>query len=318
MAKKFFAFILVLVLILTGCKGHTAPGSNNSNVTDNTDTSVTDTDTNTDNGLDATEGIVTYTDTIDEELSVNLDRFTESSSIDYYRWDVSHRFEENIPFLTDEEKSVVEMSGFKCFDTYVTRQNQTTLSIYYYPVVYREGDGLFMWYTTEYGRVYYMEVFPKVSSDYHYGGELHLKETEDDEDEEDEEIGRFLRSSVTYNPNTGKVSEWKFGKLSQTSYVPKNSTFVGHAFFDGFLFRQGSDVYAVQYMDGGALDTHVIAHGVQYVIASEYKQNSDAWCAPLFLMEDGEVKVYVCWESLGEEPDDPGHLLPIQYEGGYR
>ena len=307
--------VLIIALILCGCSGK------NANTTDTTDTTnIVDSNTNPN---PSTETLVEISEEkaeveVDE---VNMEMFTEveptSGNLNFYRSDIVRR--KNMEtFLPEKEKEVLKEAGYVVFDDHLVSQSGSDL---YYPVVYRYQKGLFLWTTSSYGSISIKMVHGSCSSFFsNYGGELHFFKNLDGCSEE--VIRETSQFSLSYDPVKGEVKRWEFGKVVGQYAVPQESVYCGFAFFDGFIFRQGTDVFALNWvnasdMEDDAMETVPIAHGVKFVLMTEYRQNSDAWSSPLFIMEDGEIKAYVGWDSYGETPDDPGHLVPPEYEGGY-
>ena len=110
---------------------------------------------------------------------------------------------------------------------------------------------------------------------------------------------------------------YRFGNetLVMSDVLPEGALFGGYSFWYGFLFRDDTDVYAVD-LDGytqeyGPKDPEfkLLVSGVKMILEADYKLNSDAWSNPLLLMEDGRVVAYCDWGG--------DSLHPITYEGGY-
>ena len=120
---------------------------------------------------------------------------------------------------------------------------------------------------------------------------------------------------ITYNSESCIAQKWEFGKAVVSTQLPKGAAYCGYSAFEGFIFRSGSDVYSLKDNDGKPT---VIAHNVKYVIDTEYRCGSDPWSQPLFLMEDGTIKVYISWEGDMNAPaDDECHLVEPYHEGSY-
>lgn len=114
------------------------------------------------------------------------------------------------------------------------------------------------------------------------------------------------------------VSLWKFGEESSEANLPDESIYAGFSYWQGYIFRAGTDIYSVAVGDTGDLTSTPIAHGVDKVIVTDYRLNSDAWSQPLFQMEDGSIKAYCIWKGNQDaDADDASHLVDIEYEGGY-
>jgi len=298
--KKFNIIALALVVIislaiLVGCANPTA---NAYPVADTTPIETLPTNTS----IEATA----------EEL--DLSDFAEvdpnaEEAMEIYRNEVQRRDSES--FISEEESAILKDSGFDVhtdgiwlskYDSYWSEVTK-----YYYPVVFRNGDSLVLWYTTEYGSLR----FETISGDYfsNYGGSVHYN------GETGSVMENTMAYSLVYNANDGEVLQYEFGAVTHSFKIPSNAVYCGSSFFEGYIFRDGSDVYS---LNTETAECICIAHGVAYVIDTDYYYGSDPWCQPLFLMEDGQVLAYIGWDMYGDAPDDPGHLLPLQYEGGYR
>ena len=116
----------------------------------------------------------------------------------------------------------------------------------------------------------------------------------------------------TYSQSTGELKIWEYGKVVKTYKLPMNSIYCGYSEFEGYIFRESGNVYSA----GGIskYDVEPIAHGVKFVIQTDYKLGSDPWCQPLFLMNDGSVKAYCSWEGDGA-PDNESRLVDIVKDG---
>ena len=105
--------------------------------------------------------------------------------------------------------------------------------------------------------------------------------------------------------------QYEKGKIAEEVTLPENAMYAGFG-HEGYLFRVGSDVYTVDldnwHTAADEVKLEKIASGVKMVLSSDYKMTSDAFSQPLFLMEDGSVKVYCHWYTNLQNPF---------YEGGY-
>lgn len=260
---------------------------------------------------------------VTEEIDLSIFPEVETSSedgLDLYRKKVSSRLEsleEDESFITDEEWEAIsnEWGGdlyrhnayFTSFDSLYEETSK-----YYYPVVFRDGDALILWYTTESGSVLLEEVYG-YWNDSNYVGKLHS------DSEEEEWIYSKTDSALTYSKETGTVTVWEFGEVYETlTGIPQDSVYCGFSRFEGYIFRSGTDVYSLDVNTWDADGTvSCIAHNVKYVIDADYRASSDPWSQPLFIMADGSVKVYVSWEGDADAPaDDASHLVPPYHEGG--
>lgn len=262
---------------------------------------------------------------VSEEQQIDISVFEEvkasSENIDMYRKEVAKRLdtlEEGDDFITDEEWEAISSEWDKSEELYRHPSYFTTFdklyeetSKYYYPVVFREGNSLVMWYTTDTGSVLLEKVHGFWNSS-NYVGNLHT-------DSEDESMANEANYAVTYNQESGKVNVWQFGKIDATYELPVGSVYCGNSYFEGYIFRSGTDVYALKAVESHNPDDTLvcIAHNVQYVIDADYHYGSDPWCQPLFLMNDGSIKAYIGWNGNQASPDDESHLAELQHEGSW-
>lgn len=304
---KKFSIILVITLILAAALCGCGNSTNDPVSDDSTSTPVT------------------------EEINLSIFPEVETSSedgLDLYRKEVSSRLEslkEDESFITDEEWEAISNdwggdlyrhdSFFTSFDSLYEETSK-----YYYPVVFRDGDALILWYTTESGSVLLEEVYG-YWNDSNYVGKLHS------DSEEEEWIYSKPDAALTYSEKTGIVTVWQFGEsIDEYTGIPQGSIYCGYSNFEGYIFRSGTDVYCINtekvYNEETetleeVVYTACIAHNVKYVIDADYRASSDPWSQPLFIMTDGSVKVYVSWEGDADAPaDDASHLVPPYHEGG--
>ena len=311
--KKLFILLIILSFILVGCKANT------STVASEAITSTTMEVSSTPETIEVSE-VQESTKIVDvTESSIDLSIFPEvkpdAKNIDVYRNDITKRanglYEDQ--FLSEAESNVLRDSDYYVSPHGVWISNTdevfAEVSVYYYPVVYKYGKSLVLWYTSERGELYFSTIYGTDGMFSNYGGNIHFDESTDDEI-----IGMYESFALTYNSTEGQVNQWQCGKITSHYTVPIGSMYCGNSQREGFLFRSGTDVYSLNV----GSEAICIARGVKYVLDANYAYNSDASFQPLFLMESGEILAYVGFNSLGEEPDDPRHLLPPQTEGGYR
>ncbi len=255
------------------------------------------------------------------DISVFTEVETSSENISVYRKEVAKRLdsiEEGEDFITDEEWEAISSNWDMSQNVYRHQSYFTTFdklyeetTKYYYPVVFREGNSLVMWYTSDTGSVLLKGVYGDWNGS-NYVGHIHT-------DSEDKVMASEVNYSITYNQETGKVTVWRFGESSTTYDVTSGSEYCGFSDFEGYIFRSGTDVYALKaegtYNNDGELVC--IAHNVKYVIDADYYYGSDPWCQPLFQMTDGSVKAYIGWNGNQASPDDESHLAELQYEGSW-
>lgn len=259
------------------------------------------------------------------DISIFPEVETIAENLDIYREEVSKRLAslgEDESFISDKEWEAISNSEWLTdskyrHNAYFTTFNESyeETSEYYYPVLFREGNQLILWYTTESGSLLFEKIHGYGNLGGNYGGEVHH-----DTSENEETISSKTEYTVTYAQETGEVKVWKFGKIAETfTGVPQGSIYCGFSTFEGFIFRNGTDVYSLSAVDTWNADGSVvcIAHNVKYVIDADYYYGSDPWCQPLFLMTDGSIKCYIGWEGNQDTPDSTTHLCDLQYEGSW-
>lgn len=302
--KKIFVFITVLLIvggIFAGCAA-----SNTEKTPAPTATSVA-------------------TGTQEEEIDLSLFPEVDTSSedaLETYRKEVASRLEnleEGESFFSEVEWKVISSSAewqaeqlFRHTSTFATFDElYESVYEYYFPVVFRDGESLILWYTTKEGTVLLKGLHGHFTSS-NYVGELHF----DSDSYEETVISSEVTETVTYNQETGKVTVWSFQEETTTYSLPKGAVYCGYSVFEGYIFRSGTDVYALRMWGEQPTENAVvcIAHNVKYVIDASYAFGSDPWSQPLLLMTDGTLKVYVGW---GEASDSPDCLYDLRYEGGY-
>lgn len=254
------------------------------------------------------------------EESVDISQYPEldpiSENLDVYRQEIFKRLNKVENFISDEEWSVISKEWSNSSD--ILYRNDTFFQVfdetykktyeYYYPVVFRTGESLVLWYTNDSGSVMLDKVYGAWNGS-NYVGHLHSSSDE-------EWLFSSIEQVLTYKQETGTISVWEFNNVVETFTVPANSVYCGVSDFEGFIFRSETDVYAFQ-TDRDVWGTICIAHNVKYVIDTDYRAASDPWSQPLFIMTDGTVKVYVRWEGDKNAPaDDASHLVSPYYEGG--
>ena len=307
--KKLISFVIILVIVATafyGCSSNTVQS--------------TEENTNTTSNVSQLS-----TDKKEIDISIYPEVKASSENINVYRQEVSKRFAslgENESFITDEDWEAISTSEWLTDSKYrhdiyfatISKMFQET-SKYYYPVVYRDSNMLFLWYTTETGSLHFEKIHGYgLPAGGNYGGQVHI-------DISDEEIITSKYGyTTTYVQETGEFKVRQFGEVVDRYSVPKDSVYCGFSYFEGYIFRNGTDVYALNAVDTHTTDGSVecIAHDVKYVVDADYYFGSDPWCQPLLLMNDGSLKCYVGWE--GDEnaaPDDTSHLCDLQFEGSY-
>ena len=295
MKKALLGIFVILSVTMTGC-------TRNDSVT-SSDSEETVSKQDITQNLEATPDYHFY------ELSDNAEEI-----LDYYRFEVSRRVRSTEDFVKEDEARWYEDNGYEVhnpeegvlYQYYPLYQDG---DYYYYPLVVSVGNINHFVHTTDHGSVL---ISPSIGGG-NVIGQLHLTY------EEEQALGNpTIIDKVTFE--TRIYSEkgfqtYQFGKLVETLDV--SGEYCGHSILKGYLFRDGTDVYAVRRNDELELFYSLpIAHHVKYVIEPNYKLNSDAWSQPLFLMEDGSIKAYLEWNNK-DVPDSPDNLVDPYYEGGY-
>lgn len=251
----------------------------------------------------------------------------EGKEIEEYRAEVNRRLkkmseDENAEFVTEDEEKFIEGEGYNIPGNGIRadmfNKSYSEFTTYYFPIVYQEEDNIQIWCMTDYGELYMEAVTGQLygGRTIHYAGNANYTVTGD------EEIVRRLQDlAVVYDKASGNVSFWSLGEKMSEHTVPENSVYAGFSYWEGYIFRSGTDVYAVR--DYGIYSNqesgvYVIARNVKMVIDADFDMGSDDWSQPLFLMTDGSVKGYCTWRGDESAPtDDESFLYDMLYEGGY-
>ena len=303
--KKFFFSALAITLVfsivfLCGCgNSSTAPTESKSETESETESEITS-----------------------KDLSYSVKDFLEVKPSDEYLYIYREEVKSRLQKLDEESNFTTDLEWNAIRSLYTNKSLQLTYDSitsysgyysdeYFYPVVYSSGNSLFLWYTNESGRVIVEELSDIYSGSTNYLGTLHC-------DEDTESIQKIYNSHsviVTYDNENYIAQKWEFGKAVLSAQLPEDTVYCGFSNFEGLIFRAGSDVYSLKDNDGKPT---VIAHNVKYVIDTEYRCGSDPWSQPLFLMEDGTIKVYISWEGDKAAPvDDESHLVDPYHEGSH-
>ena len=267
----------------------------------------------------------------DFKISDFLKAPAEGSELEKYRTEVNRRVkdmenDEDAMFSTPEEMKFLEANGYdlsrRGIELARYSEDYMELSMYRYPVVFvTENDSVQVWSITEYGELYIDTIIQNSSgTGYDYVGDVHYTSQS-----ENEEVIRNERSfAVLYDTETNKITLWSLGEVICQHELPEKSVYCGFSDWVGYIFRAGTDVYALS--DIGVIQANSkhmceikpIAHNVKMVIDADYYMGSDDWAQPLFLMTDGTVKGYCEWVgNEGAPSDDPSYLYDIRHEGGY-
>ena len=332
--KQFTTLLLVAAIItamLFGCSSNTQPSTTEPTTAPSTTEPTTEPSTTEPTSTEPTTEPSTTEPTSTEPEEIDVFQFEEvetiSENIDIYRAEVSARLEKvenGESFFTVEDREIlkhwvedVEKEEIEFNTNSFSTFNRTFVNVshYFYPVLFREGHSLVLWYTTEHGSILLEKVEGWLNGG-NYIGHLHC------DSQEEEWISKHNGSVLTWDETakTEQVKRYYFGEVVETYTVPEGAIYCGFSDWEGYLFRVGTDVYS---LDLGTQSVSAklacIAHDVLYVIDSAYALGSDPWSQPLFQMVDGSIKAYVSWEGDKDAPvDDPSHLVAPWYEGGYQ
>ena len=314
--KKIISLIIILSITLTVLCGCGNINNNNNNDNNNYSESSGSTDSSSaegnssDNSSEANELIDIY-----KFKEVKASPYTDNINI--YRQEVLSRIQSlnpNDSFITNEEWKVISESKtinetkVKHFTSFVTMNSlYEQTHKYYYPVIFRDGELLVLWYTNESGQLFFKELYGDGVIKEKNGGNVHYVAA-------DMIISNKHDQAINYSQKTGKIEILQFGKvINSFDQIPQNSVYCGYSKLEGYIFRNISDVYRLKFTNDVPSLT-CIAHDVKYVISADYCYDSEYWSQPIFQMLDGRISVYV---NLGNENNDRNILRTPQYEGGY-
>lgn len=243
------------------------------------------------------------------DVNATKEYFEVENVLDYELEDWSYRMEiverlEKEEYFSSDEKTIYRQHGYT-FDEYAVKKYD---AVYHYPVLVQTESSLIMYYTDNWGDINKKTILG-ISKDFGGSiGNLHSAGTN--------AIHQTKEYLVEYDTETGYMTVYQFNKKIREEFIGKNAIYTGKSEFEGYIFRLGTDVYAVRYdcitVDSGV---YAIAHNVKEVVVADYYYSSDGFSQPLFLMTDGTLKVY--GGPAGERPDDEENLLNVRYEGGY-
>lgn len=275
----------------------------------------------------STESISNSTSTpTDPPIDISIFKEVKASpdNIEIYQQEVTSRLEslkENESFISEEEWKVISESEFITENKYkytlhLTTFNESNEKVikYNYPVIFKDGASLILWYTSSSGILLFKEIYGKGNIGDVYGDKIHYTVSGDDEII----ISSKTEYTVSYSEQTGEIKLWQFGEiLSTITGIPKDSIYCGLSNMYGYIFRSGSDVYSLKAIDPTNKNESVIciAHDVKYVINADYSLDSHYNSQPLLQMLDGSIKVYAKFDDYKD--DSENFLLPLQNEGGY-
>lgn len=238
----------------------------------------------------------------DVEEQLHFPAAPEENVLEEYLQEVIARRESGNNFIREDERTFYQTEGYyirNAEEGYVSSYDEMwdETTNYYFPIVW-EVDGIStLFYTSEHGYVR--------DEEGNFYGSLHGSP-------EETLIAGYPLCAIEYEEETGTINVWAFGECVETHYVPEGAVYAGTSYWEGHLFRAGTDVYAFSFSEDQQ-SVQIIAHGVAMVLDSDYDATSDGWSQPLFLMTDGTVRFY--W-SLEEPLDSSNNLEEIEVEGG--
>ena len=233
--------------------------------------------------------------------------------------------EEEIEFLKNNGFFIYTSGGY--FELSYFSEYNGIAKTYSYPIVYKGDNGFEVWainghgelcsirletrghyaFDGDEGKFFLEDTFTAYIQEYY--GLIHYTAKEGEEI-----IDSNAYRAISYEPETGMIKDWKRGELIGQAEVPANSVYVGDSIHDGFLFKDGTDVWAVRavYEDDGKMqEAKIIAHNVEFVITAQYETKQEY--KPLFLMTDGTLKTYSIYNGEYDAPvDDESHLIDVQ------
>lgn len=226
-------------------------------------------------------------------------------------------------YLTADEHNYLLDKGFHLYDfegRYIGKFDSRTGSfrMSYFPVVFEGQNGIELWFTDDSGNLQMKAIEGKLTNNRTW--DL-FEDAHHTLDQNETILTQNAFFQTVYDSTTGCISVWEFGQKIREHFVPKNSIYAGFSSVEGFIFRSGSDVYAVRdyRCDKMKFGVEVIAHNVEFVIDADYEaDNPDEFSQPLFLMKDGSVMCYCTFYSEDGIPvDDERHLIQIRFEMGF-
>jgi hypothetical protein len=315
------AIIALMCIVLSACAQSTgATTSANGEVTTEVSSIPTTETLASRQEIGATHTI--FTSTVNTKSTANHSSFVELEDdsdevFDYYRFEVARRIRSGKDFITEDEAKWYIDNGYVIGNRsggLIHRDNTLyySYSSYYYPIVVTIGGRDRLVYTYEDGDVL---IDPSLSHT-NYLGSLHLTYEESEALGENVEFMECTSAcTIIYNPDMEVMQVYQLGHVVESTTA--KGVYTGKSFWVGYIFRDGSDVYAVRWDDDKEeYQSVLIARHVQYVIDADYYLGSDPWSQPLFLMEDGTIKAYLDWND-PEHPDSVENLVDPYYEGGY-
>ena len=252
------------------------------------------------------KAITMVADSIDTNAVFSTEALTEvpddERTIEVYRNLISEKMSEET-FLTAQERKLLEENGYTILSDVCISEYSDFLEKemeYDYPILFNTEEGVELWYLNAAGTVF-KKPLSNVGEVGVAVGNVHC------------ENGKLIRENKTYaiayDSESGKVSVMEFGELKAEYEVPKGAKYTGFSYAEGYIFRKGGDVYAVETIleDENTKGVLKIAENVRQVVIPDYQADTLEWSQPLLLMKDGSLKYY-----------SDGELYPVKQEGGYR
>ena len=240
-------------------------------------------------------------DILISELPAVPDEIDESTQVKNYLEYYNSRCNKEHFLTENEEKILKDMGYIVSADGFIYNPNAGDISpeVFYYPELFNNNGILDFWFVDNFGHLYISSA-DYIVEDINLGtnqlsGEIKLFSSQE--------------FSLYYFPETNMVSSYSFGEIICSHTLPNESIYVGCSDLEGYIFRSNSNVFSTKYsLRERSFTSKLIAQDVKEVIVADYPLSMENWSQPLFLMEDGTLKVY-CGNS--------SELLDIQTEGGY-
>ena len=173
----------------------------------------------------------------------------------------------------------------------------------WYPVVFKDGNNtVWVYYVNPEGTLCRSLLLcgDSASNGFGFTNNEHLCTAHTTADEE-VIVDKDKDFAATYNNETHVLSIWKHGSvvcehtLTEMG-LSEDVLFVGHCISEGYLFQDGSNLYALTDMGSSRAHhwdnhtLHQVATGVKYVLSDDYTRSEVMlYYAPLLLLEDGSV-----------------------------
>ncbi len=296
--SKLCLFILMSILMLTAC---TISSGNSEKI----------------------ETIPNVEDFILVDDACDYERYIET-----YRLEVTSRLENNSEnYLTDAEKDLLEGKGYTILDgrpkIVYYDESIGEITTYMYPVLFSVKSGeIYLWSTTNNGELAISLISKKEESKENISAKgwlegtssnVYVKQNVHYSHNENCEI--YLESyssyAIVYDKLNNVIIFSRFGEVFDESKLPIGTEYKGHNDALEHLFLQANDVYSVWCSKYDGVETEVIAHNVQDVVATKYSNDVSEINEPIFKMLDGSYKVYRRPYSSFEAADSSVYLIEL-------